>query len=1152
MLRPLRHALADGDRILGVIRASAMNASGRTSGYTVPSPAAQAEVVAEAIGRAGVDPAAIGYVEAHGTGTALGDPIEVEGLARAFGPAVSAGACALGSVKALVGHLEAAAAVAGLARIVLQFQHDEIAPAPLRGPVNPAIDLGATPFILPDRAMPWPRPKAPGDGTRQLAGLSSFGAGGANLHLLLEEPPPRAAGAPPPPLPEVVPLSARTAEQLAELAQRVADALAAPDTDVTLAEVAHTQQTGREPLACRAAFVVEGLPELRDRLRAFVAGGPGAATHAGLDGGKPLEPETEQDRAEAVRAKGDLSALAARWVGGADVPWAVLRSGPPPRRVALPGYPFARERCWPAGLQPPGPRRAADARASALHPLLERALPALHEARFALPLDPAHWLCAEHRVDGTVVLPGAVVLEAARAAAALVSGRPASALADVAWLATLPVQAPAEAVLTLVEQGGVLRFELATASAEGGRRLHASGLVLRNGEHSPAAACDTTAVAARLPERLAGPAMYDRLERLGIAYGPRFRRIAEIACGPDEALATVELDAETRADLAAMPLHPAVLDAAMQAGAGVLGASGHSEAFVPFLVETVALHASLERARFVHVRRAAQRPANSAEARLDISVLDAAGTVLAELAGLTLKQRRAAGPTAGETVGNGDAPLDALDRVAALRVLAHLQACGLFAEPGVPVQTATIRRLLRLADRHERFVEAVLDLLVRRRWIARDVGGTLSALPTTGTLAKGGDWRSEQSRLLSAEPALAPHLELLDRCMTDLGGILDGRVPATDAFFPGGSPDLLARVYAGDAHADRFHAAVADAVVGAVRAAAAADTAGPPRVVEIGSGTGGTSAHVLRALAAAGLAAEYTYTDVSPQFLQHARTHFAPANPGLRTALLDIERDPEEQGFAPGTFDVALAANVLHATRDIGATLSHAVRLLAPGGTLVLNEMTAVRDYATVTFGLLEGWWRAADPERRLPHAPLLSVPLWREALAAAGLEVVATTPPAEDDPGSTPQAVLVARAEPARSGPDPAGVERRTAIEAAVIEVVAEVFEMPEQKVRTSGVLSFSELGADSLLSAELAARIGARLAIPLKTTAIFNFPGIRELAAHIEAEFPNAALPATGPPMPHPPTAPDEDVLGRVLRALEAGEIDVDEALRRAPLSP
>jgi acyl carrier protein len=218
----------------------------------------------------------------------------------------------------------------------------------------------------------------------------------------------------------------------------------------------------------------------------------------------------------------------------------------------------------------------------------------------------------------------------------------------------------------------------------------------------------------------------------------------------------------------------------------------------------------------------------------------------------------------------------------------------------------------------------------------------------------------------------------------------------------------------------------------------------------------------------------------------------------------------------------------------------------------VLNEMTAVRDYATVTFGLLEGWWRAADPERRLPHAPLLSVPLWREALAAAGLEVVATTPPAEDDPGSTPQAVLVARAEPARSGPDPAGVERRTAIEAAVIEVVAEVFEMPEQKVRTSGVLSFSELGADSLLSAELAARVGARLAIPLKTTAIFNFPGIRELAAHIEAEFPNAALPATGAPMPYPPATPDEDVLGRVLRALEAGEIDVDEALRRAPLSP
>jgi hypothetical protein len=127
---------------------------------------------------------------------------------------------------------------------------------------------------------------------------------------------------------------------------------------------------------------------------------------------------------------------------------------------------------------------------------------------------------------------------------------------------------------------------------------------------------------------------------------------------------------------------------------------------------------------------------------------------------------------------------------------------------------------------------------------------------------------------------------------------------------------------------------------------------------------------------------------------------------------------------------------------------------------------------------------------------------------------------------------------------------------------VVAEVFEMPVEKVRAGGMLRFSELGADSLLSAELAARLGARLAIPLKTTAIFNHPGIHELTAHIAEEFPNAtASPAApesaGAAATSPPSTPaaaataETDPLARVLRALEAGEIDVEEALRRAPLT-
>jgi acyl carrier protein len=231
----------------------------------------------------------------------------------------------------------------------------------------------------------------------------------------------------------------------------------------------------------------------------------------------------------------------------------------------------------------------------------------------------------------------------------------------------------------------------------------------------------------------------------------------------------------------------------------------------------------------------------------------------------------------------------------------------------------------------------------------------------------------------------------------------------------------------------------------------------------------------------------------------------------------------------------------------------------------VVNEMTAARDYATLTFGLLEGWWLAKDPASRLPHAPLLSTGQWRRLLAESGLEVAAVTlPPAVTEEAAAPQAVLVARkaavrpqatvaapmAMPATPPLDAPPLGGARWIEDAVTEVVAAVFEMPMETVRLGGILSFSELGGDSLLSAELAARLGQRLGVPLKTTAIFNYPNIALLAAHIAEEFPAIGAPAeVMPPAARADLVPEDEeaALHAVLQALETGDIDVDEALRR-----
>ena len=416
------------------------------------------------------------------------------------------------------------------------------------------------------------------------------------------------------------------------------------------------------------------------------------------------------------------------------------------------------------------------------------------------------------------------------------------------------------------------------------------------------------------------------------------------------------------------------------------------------------MHAPLRDARQVLVRRAA--PPIPGEVMVDVDVLDARGGTLAQFVRLRLKRRRQAARETPMAALPMAAPMEALDRLAAQRLMAHLRGRALFTSPGTTIPREAVSEALRLAPRHRRLLAALLELLASRGWIGHTPEGWQALSAVAG--AESG-WEAAQAALATAEPSLAPHLELLDRCFASLDGILDGSVPATDAFFPGGSMELLTRIYAGDANAAFLHEAVARAVVAAAR-----DAERPARVLEIGAGTGGTSRPVLGALADAGPGVDYMFTDLSPRFLPEARARFGATCPGFTTAVLDIARDPAEQGLEAGGYDVVLAANVLHATPEIRRAVGYAAALLRPGGTLVINEMTAARDYATITFGLLEGWWLAADPELRLPHAPLLSVAQWRSVLSQAGLDVSSVVlPPGLSAEATAPQAVLVARRVP-------------------------------------------------------------------------------------------------------------------------------------------
>ena len=264
VLKRADDAWRDRDTVHALIRGSAINndASAKV-GYTAPSVQGQADVVRAALDAAGVGAGDIGYVEAHGTGTELGDGIEIAALTAAYRDSTDrTGYCGIGSVKPNVGHLDAASGVTGLIKAVLALSREVVPPSINCERPHPKLELAATPFYVTTTARPWPRtPGAP-----RRCGVSSFGMGGTNAHVVLEEAPPRPDADPEPAdRPVLVVQSGRTRQTVEALGRAVVDALDAPGAP-RLDDAAYTLRTGRAPLPVRRAVTVSSAAELRERL----------------------------------------------------------------------------------------------------------------------------------------------------------------------------------------------------------------------------------------------------------------------------------------------------------------------------------------------------------------------------------------------------------------------------------------------------------------------------------------------------------------------------------------------------------------------------------------------------------------------------------------------------------------------------------------------------------------------------------------------------------------------------------------------------------------------------------------------------------------------------------------------------------------------
>ena len=777
--------------------------------------------------------------------------------------------------------------------------------------------------------------------------------------------------------------------------------------------------------------------------RVFVEVGPhpvlvgmGRECVGGEGGGEwvPTLRRGRSDEAQVAEAVGQL------YTAGVELDWA--RVAGPGRRVTLPTYPFQRKRYWvPDAKQA---RRGTPApNGTATHPILGRQLhSALKAVQFeqVLAVDELPVL-DDHRVFDRAVLPATAYVEAALAAARAVHGAGDVVLEEVSIQDALVVEEArlAQFILTPEDDRDVWALYSSEVEAGGDWKQHASGTLCVQPATPPPHA-DLSTIRARCAEMLTREAHYATLQSLGLTFGPSLHGVVRLQRGRDEALGEIRLPEACEGDADRYQFHPALLDACLQTLAAVAtSASDEAALFMPIGWDRLHVYGTPGVHLFSHVTMHA---ADGPETRTaDVRVLDPEGRVVAELEGLRLKRataaalRRSVGESAERRLYEVDwqsQPLEArassvhpqelvdqiapryealrnehrldgweslapeLDALSTAYVVAALRELGWTPSQGDSFTTALLSEALKIQSSYHRLVQRMLAMLAEDG--ALTVEGEAWAVVRVPEVWSPEALEARRQALLEAYPAYDTELVLVGQCGPHLAEALRGTADPLQLLFPDGSSEVAERLYSEAPLARVYGTATAEAV-----AAAQARTAEKLRVLEIGGGTGGLTSFVLPKLDPQ--RTDYTFSDVSPLFVARARERFA-AYPFLHFDTLDAERDPLAQGFRAQQYDLILAANVIHATKDLRRTLHGLRQLLAPGGMLVMLEIMQPMRWIDITFGLTDGWWHFTDTDLR-PDYPLIPPRAWQDLLVDCGFDAVGVIP---ERPELPEQAVLLAR----------------------------------------------------------------------------------------------------------------------------------------------
>ncbi|MDH2301623.1 type I polyketide synthase [Bacillus velezensis] len=452
LLKPLKKAIEDQDQIYGVIKGSAVNHGGKTSGYSIPNPDAQAEVISEALRKADIDPNTVNYIEAHGTGTSLGDPIEIQGLKDSY---QLNHPCAIGSVKSNIGHLESAAGIAAVTKVLLQMKNKQLVPSLHSDIVNPFIDFEQVPFQVQRKAAEWNIPQNSNAVHPLRAGVSAFGAGGTNAHLILEayEPPnafDHQSGR------VIFVLSAQDKQRLIKYAKVMADFLSENESKdnnhkLRLQDIAYTLQTGRDHMEERLAIVADSGQVIAEELSAYIRGEKSSLSYTG----NTFESEVHN---EMPHVCSDYAEAASKWVNGRKIDWETFEVNRNARRISIPGQPLIKQRYW---IAEKGETLVSTDVSKPTHPFLGSNTSDFNQFSFTKKISRNHPFALSLSEGNVSFFPYASLAEMAIVNAAAAFGQPVHTLTDLLWTESMNGMTDIrELMITLTPERDFARFDI--------------------------------------------------------------------------------------------------------------------------------------------------------------------------------------------------------------------------------------------------------------------------------------------------------------------------------------------------------------------------------------------------------------------------------------------------------------------------------------------------------------------------------------------------------------------------------------------------------------------------------------------------------------------------------------------------------------------